>query len=68
MAKELIVFNYFNNIEEFGIAGLDSSLWVSYIILGNELTGKNVKVRKCVRRLKQNHAYLSDYFKQNNII
>ena len=64
--KELIAFNYYSNIEEYGLAGLDSSLWVQYIILGNELTEKSVKVRKCSRRVKQIHSHLSDYFKQKN--
>jgi hypothetical protein len=62
--NEAIVYNYYLNIEEYGIAGLDSSLWVRYIILGNEVTGKKVYVRKCARRVKQIHAHLSDYFKK----
>ena len=63
LETEAKAYNYFINIEEYGLDGLDSSLWVNYIMLGNELHKKNVKVKKCVRRLKQNHAYLSDYFK-----
>lgn len=55
-------YNYFVSIEENGLAGLSSNLWVAYIQLGNELHKKNVKVRKCARRVKQNHTYLSDYF------
>lgn len=59
---EARAFNYFTSIEENGLNGLDSSLWVTYIQLGNQLHNKNVKVKKCARRLKQNHTYLSDYF------
>ena len=66
MDKETLAYNYYTNIEKYGLAGLDSSLWVQYIILGNELTGKIVKVRKCSRRVKQIHSHLSDYFKNKN--
>jgi len=48
-------FNEFNNLT------LTSDKWVRYIILSNELTNKNVVVRKCIRRVKQAHAYYSDY-------
>ena len=61
---ETTAYNYFTQIEHYGLAGLDSSLWVTYIQIGNELTGKSVKVKKCARRLKQNHTYLSDYFRK----
>jgi hypothetical protein len=49
---------YYN---EFIKLTLTSDKWVRYIILSNELTGKAVKVRKCIRRVKQAHAYYSDY-------
>jgi hypothetical protein len=62
MEREAIAYNYYTSIEKYGLDGLDSSLWVSYIQMGNELHKKNVKVKKCARRLKQNHTYLSDYF------
>ena len=61
--NEAIAYGYYLNIEEYGLKGLDSSLWVRYIVLGNEVTGKNVKVKKCSRRVKQIHSFLSDYFK-----
>lgn len=62
--NEAIAYNYYLNIEEYGlIKGLDSSLWVRYITLGNAVTGKNMEVRKCSRRVKQMHNYLSDHFK-----
>jgi hypothetical protein len=61
--NEAIAYNYFLQIEEYGLNGLDSSLWVRYIVLGNEITGKKVYVRKCSIRVKQIHAHLSDYFK-----
>lgn len=59
---EVKAYNYFRSIEEYGLNGLHSTLWVTYISLGNRLHKKNVKERKCARRIKQNHAYLSDYF------
>lgn len=55
-------YNYYLVLEEYN--ELDSTLWVTYINWSNELTSKDVKVRKCIRRLKQAHANLSDYFKQ----
>ena len=58
---ELKAYNYFTLIEDSKM--IDSSLWVQYIQYSNNLTGKSVKVRKCVRRLKQAHNNLSDYFK-----
>lgn len=57
---EARAYNYFELIESGNI--IDSSLWVNYIQWSNQLTGKSVKVRKCIRRLKQAHANLSDYF------
>ena len=62
--SEAEVFNFWTLIEEGKI--IDSSLWVRYIIAGNKLTGKKVKEKKCIRRLKQNQAFLSDYWKKND--
>ena len=59
---EAVAFNYFTLIESGNI--IDSILWVRYIQLSNQLTGKSVKVKKCIRRVKQAHANLSDYFKK----
>jgi len=58
---EIEAFNYYTIINSGVI--LDSSLWIRYITLSNELTNKNVEKKKCSRRLKQAHTYLSDYFK-----
>lgn len=59
---EVKAYNYYTLIEDSKM--IDSSLWVEYIQLSNSLTGKSVKVRKCIRRLKQAHNNLSDYFKK----
>ena len=67
MDKETIAYNYYTNIVEYGLKkGLDSSLWVQYIILSNDLTQFNIPVRKCYNRALRAHTYLSDYFKQKN--
>jgi hypothetical protein len=67
--NEAIAYNYFTVIEEGKNQGkpfaecLDSSLWVKYIHLHNELTDNFIPPRKCLRRTMNAHAHLSDYFK-----
>ena len=56
-----IAFNYYTLIEEGKL--IAPEYWVRYIMISNEITGKSVKVKKCIRRLKQAHANLSDYYK-----
>ena len=69
--KEALALNYFTIVEKYRLDaenGLHSDLWIQYQTLNNELTGNIIPVRKCRNRTLKAHAYLSDYFKQNNII
>ena len=45
---------------------IEPALWNWYITESNKLTGKKVPSnKKCNRRVKQAHSYLSDYYAQN---
>jgi hypothetical protein len=58
--QEVKAYNYFY-IVEHNFNDLSNTLWVDYITTVNNVTGSTVKVRKCVRRLKQAHAQMSNF-------
>lgn len=58
LEEAIILFNIME--DKLSIPNKD---YERYIVLSERLTGKKIGARRCIRRVKRAHAYLSDYLK-----